>query len=68
MPSVWEFVRARKNIRKRNGLWELWVLHGRGWIRVAQASSWSRAAWMATGLPEYQPGDTNLVPRVVWQP
>lgn len=68
MPNVWEFVRARKQIRKKHGLWELWVFHGRSWARVAQASSWSYVVWMATGLPEYRPADTDLVPRVVWQP
>ena len=68
MPSVWFFVQARKQIRKRDRLWELWVFHGRSWVRVTQASSWSYVAWMATGLSEYRPKGAELVPRVVWQP
>lgn len=67
MPSVWEFIRTFKRIRKGDGLWELWVFHNRTWLRVAQASSWSYVMWMATGLAEYRPEGTDLVPRVVWQ-
>lgn len=68
MPSVWEFIRARKQVRKRDGIWELWVFQDRSWTRVYRAWSWTRVMWVATGDESYRPAGMNLVPKVVWEP
>lgn len=66
MPNIWDFIRTRKQIRKRDRLWELWVFNGRSWVRVAQSSSWARVMWMATGAEEHRPRNEHMVPTVVW--
>jgi hypothetical protein len=66
VPNIWDFIRTRKQIRKRDRLWELWVFDGRSWVRVSQSSSWTRMMWMATGLEEYRPPNEHFIPTVAW--
>lgn len=67
VPSIWQFIRARKQVRKRERLWELWVLDGRSWVRVHQSSSWALVMWMATGDERLRPAGYAMVPQMVWQ-
>jgi hypothetical protein len=66
MPNIWDFIRTRKQIRKRDRLWELWVFNGRGWVRVAQSTSWARVMWMATGEESFRPPNEHFIPTVAW--
>lgn len=66
--SVWQFVRTRKQVRKRNKLWEVVAFDGRSWVPMMTTSSFTKALWMATGDERLNPGKFEVQPRVVWQP
>lgn len=57
---------ARFQVRKRKGLWEVWVRQPgqRAWERLDVFPSWSWAMVMATGQRPY-PGGAHLERRLV---
>lgn len=65
--SVWQFVRTRKQVRKRNKLWEVVAFDGRSWVVMITTSSWAKALWMATGDDRLAPAGYEVQPRVVWE-
>lgn len=70
MVSVWDLVCSHKQVRKRNGMWEVVVFdrRRRSWVVYAAFASWARAVWVATGEPSYRPEGMQVVATVAWQP